>query len=152
MTDWWAGLAPAQARLTCGGDQHRLAWREGELRALDHADPDAERTLAALGGERCACVEMLDAWYAHASDLRVLVLGSRGPSDPLAVPADAGTGAGGGPLAGAGPRGQARAALRRTALHRSGSAAVARVMAVRGPGAGLPPGGQAQDPDEDLAD
>ncbi len=151
MTDWWAGLAPAEARLTCGGDQHRLAWREGELRAPDHADPDAERTLAALGGERCACVEMLDAWHAHASDLRVLVLGSRGPSDPLAAPRDAGTGVSGGLLAGAGPRGPVRAAAHRTALFHYGSAAVARVMVSGGSAAGVTPGGLVPDPDAELA-
>ncbi len=151
MTDWWAGLAPAEARLTCGGDQHRLAWREGELRAPDHADPDAERTLAALGGERCACVEMLDAWHAHASDLRVLVLGSRGLSDPLAAPRDAGTGVSGGLLAGAGPRGPVRAAAHRTALFHYGSAAVARVMVSGGPAAGVTPGGLVPDPDAELA-
>ena len=151
MTDWWAGLAPAEARLTCGGDQHRLAWREGELRAPDHADPDAERTLAALGGERCACVEMLDAWHAHSSDLRVLVLGSRGPSDPLAAPRDAGTGVSGGLLAGAGPRGPVRAAAHRTALFHYGSAAVARVMVSGGPAAGVTPGGLVPDPDAELA-
>ncbi len=151
MTDWWAGLAPAEARLTCGGDQHRLAWREGELRAPDHADADAERTLAALGGERCACVEMLDAWHAHSSDLRVLVLGSRGPSDPLAAPRDAGTGVSGGLLAGAGPRGPVRAAAHRTALFHYGSAAVARVMVSGGPAAGVTPGGLVPDPDAELA-
>jgi hypothetical protein len=80
---WHADIVPFDAELYL-----RLAWREGELRAPDHAG--AERTLAALGGERCACVEMLDAWHGHASDLRVLVLGSRGSSDPLAAPRNAG--------------------------------------------------------------
>jgi hypothetical protein len=88
MNPWWLGLDPAQASITCGEHTHRLRWEQGELRAVDHVDPEAERTLAALGGERCACVEVLDAWSLHAGDPRVLVLSSRGPADPLAARAD----------------------------------------------------------------
>lgn len=83
MSSWWAGLPAAQAAVSCGGQEHRLRWQAGELRALDHADADAERILAALGGQRCCCVDMLDAWHRHATDLRVLVLASRGPADQL---------------------------------------------------------------------
>jgi len=88
MNDWWSGLPPAQAGVTCGGHTHRLRWDEGELHALDHDDLEAERALAALGGERCTCVDVLDAWARHDDDPRVLVLASRGPSDPLAAQAD----------------------------------------------------------------
>jgi hypothetical protein len=80
---WWLGLAVAQTSLTCEGASHRLRWERGELRALDHDDAEAERTLAALGDQRCACIDMLDAWARHACDLRVLVLASRGPADRL---------------------------------------------------------------------
>ena len=83
MTRWWAGLPAAQATISCGAQQHRLRWQAGELRALDHSDADAERTLAALGGQRCDCVDMLDAWHRHADDLRVLVLASRGGTDQV---------------------------------------------------------------------
>ena len=50
-----------------------------------------ERALAALGHERCACVDTLDGWQRHAADLRVLVLAPRRASethprrDPRAV-------------------------------------------------------------------
>jgi hypothetical protein len=84
VSAWWSGLAPAQATLECGGATHRLRWADGELYALDHDDIEGERALAALGHERCACVDTLDAWQRHADDLRVLVLGSRGSSDRLA--------------------------------------------------------------------
>jgi hypothetical protein len=81
---WWLGLSPAQATITCGEHHHRVRWEAGSLRALDHVDPEGERTLAALGGQRCACVDVLDAWERHQDDLRVLVLASRGRRDQLA--------------------------------------------------------------------
>jgi hypothetical protein len=81
---WWLGVAPAQATVECSGDTHRLRWEAGELRALDHEDPEAERALAALGGEPCVCVQLLDAWARHCEDPRVFVLASRGPADLLA--------------------------------------------------------------------
>lgn len=90
MSDWWLGLAPAQATVDCGGRDHRLKWQNGELRALDHADVENEQTLAALGGQPSTCLEMLGAWERHQDNLRVLVLASRGPTDPLRVPDDAG--------------------------------------------------------------
>jgi hypothetical protein len=88
MNPWWLGLDPAQATITCGEHSHRLRWEKGALQAIDHEDPEAERALAALGGERCACMEVLDAWSHHEGDPRVLVLASRGPADPLAARAD----------------------------------------------------------------
>jgi hypothetical protein len=88
MNPWWLGLLAAQATVACGDDTHRLRWEHGALQALDHDDPEAELALSALGGERCACADVLDAWARHDSDPRVLVLASRGPSDPLAAHAD----------------------------------------------------------------
>ena len=88
MKPWWLGLPAAQATIACGEQTHRLRWQQGELQAVDHDDIEAERTLAALGDQRCACADVLDAWTRHASDLRVLVLASRGPTDPLAIQAD----------------------------------------------------------------
>ena len=87
MTPWWLGLGPAQATVTCGEHSHRLRWSNGALHAVDHDDPEAERALAALGGQRCACVEVLDAWTRHEADPRVLVLASRGAADPVAAEA-----------------------------------------------------------------
>lgn len=85
MSSWWLGLSPAQATVSCVSQEHRLRWETGELRALDHHDAEGERTLAALGGQRCTCVDLLDAWERHRDDPRVLTLASRGPTDHLAV-------------------------------------------------------------------
>lgn len=88
MNPWWSGLHPAQTTLACGEHTHRLRWETGALHMLDHGDAESELALAALGGERCACVSMLEAWARHDSDMRVLVLASRGPADPLAARED----------------------------------------------------------------
>jgi hypothetical protein len=88
VNPWWLGLDPAQTTIACGEHAHRLRWEQGALRAIDHDDPEAERALAALGGQRCPCVEVLDAWSRHDGDARVLVLASRGPADLLATRAD----------------------------------------------------------------
>jgi hypothetical protein len=84
MNPWWLGLSPAEEVVHCGDQEHRLRWEAGDLRALDHDDRDAERTLAALGGQRCTCVDIVDAWEHHREDPHVLVLASRGPTDRLA--------------------------------------------------------------------
>jgi hypothetical protein len=81
--EWWRGLPPVEIPVDCGDEQHRLRWEAGELRALDHDDADGERALAALGGERNACIEVLDAWARHRHDLRVLVVTPRGAADTL---------------------------------------------------------------------
>jgi hypothetical protein len=82
---WWRGIPPAVARVSCGGHQHELRWEAGELLAPAHPDLEGEQILGALAGQRGGCLEILDAWAGHADDLRVLVLASRGPSDPVAV-------------------------------------------------------------------
>lgn len=84
MSAWWEGVPPAGTRVRCGDAVHRVLWRDGALHALDHEDPDGERTLAALGGEPCACVQLLDAWARFAADEQILVLASRGPADRIA--------------------------------------------------------------------
>lgn len=83
---WWDGLAPAQMSLDCGGTEHLLRWAEGQLTAIEHPDANRERALVALGGERVACLDLLDAWHRHSDDLDLLVLSSRGPSDRLPDP------------------------------------------------------------------
>ncbi|MGO9753716.1 MAG: hypothetical protein ACLP8S_18985 [Solirubrobacteraceae bacterium] len=88
MTAWWIGLSDAQATVTCSDQQHRLRWSDGRLKALDHGDPEDERALAALGGQPCTCIELLDAWERHRDDLRVLVLGTRGPTDLIRIDRD----------------------------------------------------------------
>jgi hypothetical protein len=88
VSEWWAGLPDAETQVGCGGETHTLRWHAGELLAVDHEDTEGERALAALGGERCTCVDVLDAWARHADDVRVLTLSSRGPGDQLAVQVD----------------------------------------------------------------
>jgi hypothetical protein len=87
-SEWWRGIPAAQATLGCGDGIHRLIWNDGTLTAPDHADPEAERALAALGGEPLACIAMLDAWLRHVEDPNVLVMGSRGPADLIPVPVE----------------------------------------------------------------
>lgn len=95
MTDWWQGIPTAETAVACGGAQHRLRWEDGALRLPDHDDVEGERALAALANERNACVEAADRWHRQATNERVLVLASRGPSDPLHTSDDE-SGAGGG--------------------------------------------------------
>jgi hypothetical protein len=72
-------------RVSCDGREHQLRWAAGELRASGHPDLESEKILRALAGENYACLDVLEAWEVHADDLRVLVLASRGPADPVAV-------------------------------------------------------------------
>ena len=88
MTTWWQGLSSAEAVVECDGKPHRLLWEAGALRALEHGDAEGERTLAALGGARCTCLDLLDTWARHSDDLDVLLLASRGPGDQLLAPED----------------------------------------------------------------
>lgn len=118
MTGW--ALEPAELPVECGGQTHRLRWAEGELRSLDHADAAGERTLAALGGEPSRCVQLLDAWARHADDLDVLLLASRGPSDPLGGPDDDSAGSGRGGMSFMSP-GAYRSTVRATAVARPGA-------------------------------
>lgn len=82
---WWAALPAAETRIRCGTAEHVLRWSEGRLNAADHPDAEGELVLAALGGDKAACVAMLEAWGAHGDDLEVLALGPRSPADELAV-------------------------------------------------------------------
>jgi hypothetical protein len=43
---WAAGIAPARVDVECGSELHPLVWRDGELVAPAHPDPEAERALA----------------------------------------------------------------------------------------------------------
>ena len=81
--EWWDGLLPVEVRLDCSGGTHTVRWEDGVVNAVDHEDPVGERALAALGGERSTCIELLDSWARHADDLRVLTIASRGASDPV---------------------------------------------------------------------
>ena len=90
-TPWWRGVPPAVAQVSCSGHEHLLRWAAGDLQAPGHPDLESEKILRALAGESYACLDVLEAWETHADDLRVLVLASRGPADPVVVrPGDPG--------------------------------------------------------------
>jgi hypothetical protein len=82
---WWALLPPAQARVSCGEQAHQLRWSGGKLIALDHPDAEGERVLAALGGDRSECLDLVESWGAHSDDLEVLAIGPRSAADELTL-------------------------------------------------------------------
>jgi hypothetical protein len=94
---WWALLPPALAQVPCGAAAHHLRWEDGRLTALDHPDAEAELVLAALGGDRSRCVDLIESWGRHGDDLQVLAVGPRSAEDelmPAAKSADAPAGRG----------------------------------------------------------
>lgn len=82
---WWEGHEPVSAALTVGthGRTHVLRWAAGKLTLDDHGDPDAELALAALGSERCPCLDVLDAWNAQKDHPEVLTIGRRSLADDV---------------------------------------------------------------------
>ncbi|MCA1840605.1 MAG: hypothetical protein ABR507_04595 [Actinomycetota bacterium] len=52
---------PVRGTISCGGVEHEIGWDAGDL-TLFHHDIDAEKALAALGGEACECIRVFDAW------------------------------------------------------------------------------------------
>ena len=76
-------LPPATSLVECGGQRHRVNWDAGALFAADHGDPQGERALAVLGGQKVACMDVLTAWAEHAHDPRVLTVLTRGPGDGI---------------------------------------------------------------------
>ncbi len=86
---WWALLPPAQAQVSCGAARHRLRWADGRLTAPDHPDAEGELVLAALGGDRSRCVDLVESWGRRGDDLEVLVVGPRSAADQLTLTAQA---------------------------------------------------------------
>ncbi len=91
---WWAGLPPAQAEVSCGEQTHRLLWAEGRLTAADHPDAEGELVLAALGGDRSECVDLVGWWGGRRDDLEVLAVGPRSAADELTLTPENVTGSG----------------------------------------------------------
>lgn len=58
---WCHHVAPVTAVVACSGEQHRVTWRRGKVVLEDH-DLAAETTMLAFGGERCACLQVLQLW------------------------------------------------------------------------------------------
>jgi hypothetical protein len=85
---WWAALPPAEVQVSCGPGTHRLRWAEGRLTATDHPDAEGELVLAALGGERSECMDLVEAWGSRGDDLEILTVGPRSAADELTITAD----------------------------------------------------------------
>jgi hypothetical protein len=85
---WWALLPPAQAQVSCGEQTHRVEWRDGRLTAADHPDAEGELVLAALGGERSECMDVIESWGSRGDDLEVLAVGPRSAADELTITPD----------------------------------------------------------------
>ncbi len=81
--EWWQGL-PAVAAPSV--DDHRFVWAEGTLTLDAHPDPEAERTLGALGAPRCVCLDVLDAWEACHDSGAMLIAGPRSGHDAIQAP------------------------------------------------------------------
>jgi hypothetical protein len=85
---WWAALPPAQTDVSCGEGTHRLLWQEGRLTASDHPDAEGELVVAALGGDRSECMDLVESWGARSDDLEVLAVGPRSAADELTINSD----------------------------------------------------------------
>jgi hypothetical protein len=84
---WWALLPPADAQVSCGDAAHGLRWEDGRLTALDHPDAEGELVLAALGGDRSRCVDLIESWGRRGDDLQVLAAGPRSAADEVMLAA-----------------------------------------------------------------
>ncbi len=82
---WWAAFGPAETRVTCEGHRHLIRWADGRLTAASHPDAEGELVMAALGGETARCLEIVQAWGAHADDLEVLAIGPRSAADVVSA-------------------------------------------------------------------
>ncbi|MDQ3108132.1 MAG: hypothetical protein M3Q68_10055, partial [Actinomycetota bacterium] len=89
MAAWWEGLDPVDATGPVGVADHRLRWVDGSLILDAHPDPEAERALGALGSERCACLDVLEAWDATHDDGAILTVGRRHRAEPIRAPDEA---------------------------------------------------------------
>jgi hypothetical protein len=84
-TPWWRALPAVETWVPCGDGTHPVRWADGTFSLPAHEDLEAEAVLAALGGEKAACVEVSEAWHRHTGDLEVLAVGPRGPDDEIKV-------------------------------------------------------------------
>lgn len=87
--DWWEGMAPLEVPAPEGAGGHRLVWRDARLGLADHPDPEAERAVVALGGDRCPCLDVLDAWEACHRTGAMLIAGRRHRTERLVPPLEA---------------------------------------------------------------
>jgi hypothetical protein len=83
VAPWWAGPPAIAVRHACDDDVHVLVWLHGRLLAIDHADSEGERLLAAMGASAPDCIEMLGTWRRLADDLDLLALGPQSNLDEM---------------------------------------------------------------------
>jgi hypothetical protein len=57
------GISPVDVAVACTGAVHHARFASGRLHLSDH-DVDAERAMAALGGDVPSCVQLLQLWHA----------------------------------------------------------------------------------------
>jgi hypothetical protein len=82
---WWQALPAVETWVPCGEGTHPVRWADGELSLPAHGDAESEAVLAALGGEKAACLDVAEAWRRHRGDLEMLAVGPRGPDDDVGV-------------------------------------------------------------------
>jgi len=83
--NWYDSLPAADTQVPCGSGSHIVRWEAGQLTLPSHPDVEAELVLAALGGDKPACVAVAETWARHTADLGVLATGPRCVADQVRV-------------------------------------------------------------------
>ncbi|MFY9667447.1 MAG: hypothetical protein WAK44_05815, partial [Trebonia sp.] len=83
--NWYDSLPTADTQVPCGSGSHTVRWEAGQLTLPSHPDAEAELVLAALGGDKPACVAIAETWARHTADLGVLATGPRCVADWVSV-------------------------------------------------------------------
>ena len=83
--NWYDSLPTADTQVPCGSGSHTVRWEAGQLTLPSHPDAEAELVLAALGGDKPACVAVAETWARHTADLGVLATGPRCVADQVSV-------------------------------------------------------------------
>ncbi|HEX4396116.1 MAG TPA: hypothetical protein VH136_00650 [Trebonia sp.] len=83
--NWYDSLPAADTQVPCGSGSHTVRWEAGQLTLPSHPDAEAELVLAALGGDKPACVAVAETWARHTADLGVLATGPRCVADQVSV-------------------------------------------------------------------
>ena len=83
--NWYDSLPAADTRVPCGSGSHTVRWEAGQLTLPSHPDAEAELVLAALGGDKPACVAVAETWARHTADLGVLATGPRCVADRVRI-------------------------------------------------------------------
>jgi hypothetical protein len=85
IMNWYDSLPAADTQVPCGSGSHTVRWEAGQLALPSHPDAEAELVLAALGGDKPACVAVAETWARHTADLGVLATGPRCVADQVSV-------------------------------------------------------------------